>query len=156
MSTVEQRKVIFARHGETEANREQTLQGRRIDSPLSLEGILQARRLSGKLQSCGIGVVYSSDLMRVTQTAAILAENLHLKVRVEPGLSERDWGEFTGKKLADIVREYENKGDWRRASVSGMESLEDFWARILTTYQTIVDAHPNTNILIVSSGGQYP
>src|SRR5437868_5706455 len=125
MSMVEQSltKVVIARHGETEANRERTLQGRRIDSQLSSEGILQARRLSRQLQSCGIEVIYSSDLMRVTQTAAILAGDLNLKVRVEPDLSERDWGKFTGKKVGDIAQEYQEKGlgDWRLAPDQGME-----------------------------------
>ena len=62
----------LVRHGKDD----ETVRGGWSDSPLTAEGVQQAERLAAELLAAGglsIGVIYSSDLPRARQTAAILA-----------------------------------------------------------------------------------
>jgi probable phosphomutase (TIGR03848 family) len=51
-----------------------------------------------------VGAVYASPLERTRQTAAPIAKALKLKVKVERGLLECDFGEWTGAALKDLVK----------------------------------------------------
>jgi len=64
------------------------------DTPLSPEGSVQAERLAKRLKSEGITSIFCSPFLRCVQTAAPVADRLHLPIRVEPGFSEwlnPDW-----------------------------------------------------------------
>ena len=58
------------------------------DSPLSSDGIDQARRLGRRLRREGIGAIYASPFLRAVQTAHEIADILELGVHLEPGLGE--------------------------------------------------------------------
>ena len=64
--------VYLVRHGETDWNCEQRLQGA-LDVPLNDAGTAQAHRLARRFVAIPIAVVISSPLMRASATAAILA-----------------------------------------------------------------------------------
>ena len=63
--------VYLIRHGETSWNCEKRLQGQ-SDSPLTEEGIRQAKALAGRLSTISFDAVYSSDLERARQTVHII------------------------------------------------------------------------------------
>ena len=63
--------LVLIRHGLTEWNREGRIQGHR-DSPLTAEGIAQARACAARLQSEAFDQVVASDLRRVRHTAELL------------------------------------------------------------------------------------
>src|SRR5512143_1584332 len=64
------------------------------DPPLSSEGMSQASRLARRLENEGITAIFSSPFLRCVQTAARIADRLHLPIQIEPGFSEwlnPDW-----------------------------------------------------------------
>ncbi|TME99823.1 MAG: histidine phosphatase family protein, partial [Chloroflexi bacterium] len=62
-------RLILIRHGESTWNRERRIQGQ-LDPPLSEQGHEQARRVAGRLARRQVDGLYTSDLLRASQTAA--------------------------------------------------------------------------------------
>lgn len=68
---------MLVRHGETQWNVEQRLQGQLVPGPgLTERGRQQAAVLASRLQREPFDMIYSSDLLRATQTADIVASAL--------------------------------------------------------------------------------
>src|ERR1051325_9328218 len=86
--------LILVRHGETEWNRDQRVQGH-LDVALSERGVEQAHRLARWLAEEALDAPYGSDLQRARVTAEILAGD-RLPVRLEPRLREGRFGAFGG------------------------------------------------------------
>lgn len=92
--------LALLRHGETPWTQQKRVQGR-TDVALSDGGraALAARRLPS---SWALAPVVSSPLIRCQQSAAALGLQ---RVTVEPRLIEMDWGEWEGRRLAELRAE---------------------------------------------------
>ncbi len=95
LTGAERRLLFLFRHGETDWNREGRLQGR-TDVPLNATGRAQAEALAEKLAPERIECVLSSDLLRASMTAAIVAEACAVPLFSDPGLRETQVGEAEG------------------------------------------------------------
>lgn len=91
----------FVRHGETEWNRENRLQGR-LDSPLTEKGKLQAKLLAERLASETFTAVISSTSGRAVQTAKLLIGDRDIPYFTDERLMEIDLGEWQGKTMSEI------------------------------------------------------
>lgn len=93
--------LYLARHGETQENVAQVLQGH-MPGHLTPQGQKQAANLRDKLVKSGIhfDVLLYSDLQRTHDTATIINQQLKITcVKPCPLLRERDWGSFTGTSI---------------------------------------------------------
>ncbi len=99
--------VILVRHGRTTANASGTLAGRLPGVRLDDLGAEQARRAGERLAGVPLAAVVSSPMERCRQTAkALLADRTDgLRIGSDKGLSECDYGEWQGRKLADLAKE---------------------------------------------------
>lgn len=61
---------------------------KRYDPPLSEDGMIQVQNLANKWQNADIKHIFASPFLRTIQTAHPIAENLHLKIKLEAGLGE--------------------------------------------------------------------
>jgi probable phosphoglycerate mutase len=147
--------LLLARHGETDWNSERRWQGH-VDRPLNERGREQARALAAELAGRGIDAVYSSDLLRARETAEIVAAELGLEVRVDPGLREVDVGSWSGFIHSEIetsdpegFRRWQEGGKgWERG-----ESYEEMGARVVAAVSELAAAHPSETLLVVTHGG---
>ena len=73
-------KLILVRHGETEGNVKQIIQGQ-THGKLTKKGIKQAKLLARRLKNEKIDVVFSSDLQRAKNTTKQIL-NHHCKIPV--------------------------------------------------------------------------
>ena len=97
--------LYFFRHGETDFNVVQRLQGR-TDTPLNARGRQQADICAGVLRdlfardghSAGDFAYVSSPLTRARETAA----RLGVTPQTDPRLIEMSWGEWEGYTLAEL------------------------------------------------------
>ncbi len=87
--------LILLRHGETEWNSENRLQGHR-DSALSREGLRQADALAARLTTVSFTALYSSDLGRALETARRIATRTGHSVVPDTRLRERGLGILEG------------------------------------------------------------
>lgn len=94
--------IYIIRHGQTELNRRQVLQGR-SDASLNERGIAQAQQMAEALVGVVFCRVFSSPLRRAVETARIVAPN------VEPEMDERliemDYGPYEGTDLTALPPE---------------------------------------------------
>ncbi len=149
--------IIAIRHGETDWNTQQRLQGH-TDIALNALGEQQARRLVSGMADEALAAIYASDLCRAMATAQPFAQVLGLSVQPDPRLRERAFGEFEGHTYDDIERLWpEGAAAWRRRDLDfappGGESLPQFQARCVSTVQALAAAHPGETIAIVAHGG---
>ena len=103
--------ILLARHGETQENRERRFQGQ-LDVPLSDTGREQARALAdhAAAEDPPIVALYTSPLVRASETAEIVGARLGLEPRPDPRLKEVDVGDWE-KRLKDDV-ERDDPDDW--------------------------------------------
>ena len=96
--------LYLVRHGETEDNVRQIMQGQ-TQGALTEHGREQAAEVRELMRGRQIDAVVSSDLKRSVDTARIIAEPHGLAVDETPLLRERDWGGFTGRYIPDLKDE---------------------------------------------------
>ncbi|MBI4220869.1 MAG: histidine phosphatase family protein [Chloroflexi bacterium] len=97
-------RIILVRHGETDWNVEQRLQGWN-DQPLNARGLRQAKSFGEAVRRrFRPENVWSSDLRRCMQTA----EAIGLPVRAHPALRELHLGEWEGRRWPEIQLKWPN------------------------------------------------
>lgn len=94
--------ICIIRHGRTELNKANVLQGR-SDYPLNDEGIRQAKEAAKMLESIKFDYVYSSPLIRAVQTAEIVAPGQ--EIVLDDRLIEMDYGQYEGTDLRNMPDE---------------------------------------------------
>jgi probable phosphomutase (TIGR03848 family) len=97
--------VILLRHGKSTANGSGVLAGRSPKVNLDDTGRAQAESLVGRLDGVPLAELVVSPLLRCKQTVGPLAAARGLEKVVEPGLSEVDYGDWTGKELKHLAKE---------------------------------------------------
>ncbi len=147
-------KLILVRHGETDWNRDNRVQGH-SDIGLNERGKEQARCLAEHLKDESIIAIYSSPLRRAWETALAIAEFHQLPVQVEPDLAELDVGEMDGltfeqmrSQYGDILREWMR--DAGPVKMPNGESLEELQGRAWAAVQRILHKHPEGTVIVVS------
>lgn len=94
--------IYIIRHGQTEVNHRQALQGR-SDFPLNDAGILQAQRAAEGLKGISFAHVFTSPLRRAIQTARIIVPDI--QPVVDDRLIEMDYGPYEGMDLNNLPPE---------------------------------------------------
>ena len=137
--------VYLARHGETAW----TLSGQhtgRTDLPLTERGELQARALGERLRGSVFAKVLTSPSQRAVRTCALAG--FGADAEIDPDLAEWDYGDYEGRRTAEILTE---RPDWRlfRDGAPGGEMPEQIGARadrVIAKIRAVDD-----NVLLVSS-----
>jgi 2,3-bisphosphoglycerate-dependent phosphoglycerate mutase len=97
--------VILARHGRTVANATGVLAGRTPGIRLDDVGVRQAEAAARRLDGLPLAAAVTSPLERCKDTASILLRGTGVRARVERGLTECDYGEWTGRPMKELVKE---------------------------------------------------
>jgi probable phosphomutase (TIGR03848 family) len=97
--------VILARHGRTVANATGVLAGRTPGIRLDDVGVRQAGEAAERLRGLPLAGAVTSPLERCKDTATILLRGTGVRARVERGLTECDYGEWTGRPMKELVKE---------------------------------------------------
>lgn len=140
--------LAFMRHGETDWNRAQRLQGG-SDIPLNSTGRQQALEAATAMkgQEPGWDLVVTSPLSRARETGSIVAQELGIELGPSyPQLVERSFGANEGESIAEISPE----GYQRLLEVA--EPEEDVVARALAVLRQVRRDFPQRNILLVAHG----
>ena len=145
--------VLFVRHGQTPTTGA-VLPGRAKGLHLADRGREQADRAAERIAGVkGITAVYASPLERTRETAAPIGVALGLRVRIERGLLECDFGEWTGSELKALRKLPEWETVQRYPSgfrFPGGESFSEMQTRICGATAKLVAAHPGEAIVAVS------
>ena len=147
--------VYLVRHGETEANVTNTLQGQ-SDVRLNEMGLKQAQLAGKRLREKYFDVIWSSDLSRAAVTAAEIAGER--QVNLTPLLREWDLGEWVGLTWDQIREKFPAEAALfssgsMDAGVPGGESRRKFHERAAKVLQWLIEDHAGKTVLCVSHGG---
>lgn len=97
--------VILLRHGRSTSNTAHTLAGRSEGVDLDDKGREQAESLIARVGELPVKAIVRSPLLRCERTVAPVAAALGLEPVVDERLSEVDYGEWTGRKIGELVKE---------------------------------------------------
>jgi broad specificity phosphatase PhoE len=147
--------LLLIRHAESIWNEEGRIQGQ-TDIPLSDRGRHQARLLAERLASSPIRAGVSSDLLRASQTAEIVASALEIPVALDQRLREASFGAWEGKTRAEIeLHEPDALRRWLENQVlnrpPGGEGIGELQARALDCLSELLG--PPGIVAAVSHGG---
>jgi broad specificity phosphatase PhoE len=95
----------FVRHGESTWNASGLVQGQAEGSVLTAKGRREAARAAEQLGRARASVIWTSDLERAHETAAIVGHTLRLPLRYERALRERNFGTAQGRPLSELSSE---------------------------------------------------
>lgn len=149
--------IIVIRHGETQWNIEDRMQGFK-DSPLTPLGEQQVRCAAQTLLDYPIDAIYSSDLGRAERTSSMIAEELGRDVQIEPRLRERKLGILEGYTREDFFSDYPAEAERffsrdPNYEVPGGESSRQVYERATACLADLARRHRGQMILAVAHGG---
>lgn len=125
--------LYIIRHGKTEWNKINKLQGR-TDIPLSDEGREMAAKAAKEYANTNFDICFCSPLVRALETAKILLDGRDVEIITDNRLVEMSFGVYEGTenylKLPEcpIVTFFEHPEDYNNP-VEGGESLDDLYDR---------------------------
>lgn len=129
------------------------LVGRAAGIPLNEQGTCEAIALAARLRARAIEAVYSSPLERAVATARAVAEGRHLEVQVRDGLTDIDFGEWTGKTIAEL----QGDGRFQRFNTHrtgtrppGGEHVVEVQHRMVWELEQLAARHPDGTVMVVS------
>ena len=142
--------LLLIRHGETAFNRDRVMQP--ADTPLSEQGVAQARHLAGRLRDTGITRILASDLARARMTAEPIAEATGVGIEFVALLHERHFGVLRGQRFIDLEKQGIEPFADGYFPPEG-ESWEAFDMRIAQAWKAIQAAVPDCGDLAVVTHG---
>jgi broad specificity phosphatase PhoE len=167
--------ILLVRHGQTDWNVEKKFQGS-TDMPLNEVGHDQAYRLAEGLtkrlemfnresgRKAHLSAIYSSNMIRAKQTAAILAEQFALEAVAEEafreisggeaeGLTKKEAEELYGAQKRHLDKLYPDRHErWNHSHYPGAETKNQLLGRFKPRLQEIASRHVGDTIIVVSHG----
>ncbi len=147
----------LVRHGESTWNALGLVQGHADEAVLTRHGRHQAQLVTHRLAGRTIDAVYTSDLRRALETAAILAQSLGLSAQHHAALRERGLGVAEGSPVGtlspeDIGIDGDRVVDTEARPVGG-ESLADLYRRAAGFVDWLRGRPHRADALVVAHGG---
>lgn len=149
---------LIVRHGFSMGNKEKRFSGQ-MDVALDEVGLQQAQSVARYvLANFRVDAIYASDLMRAVDTVKPVADALKLSVIQRKNLREVDVGDWQGKLITDVEKEYpesfalykENPG---LSHFDGGESYAGLQQRVVAAMEEIAAENHGKTVLIGTHGG---
>lgn len=150
-------RLYLIRHGRAVGSEQGRLFGR-TDAALSETGRAQAQTLSERLASVDFQKIYSSDLVRASATAEIIAGARGIQVEQDVAWREIDMGNWEGCSLSDLYQTdpemvselFEDPGSFQYPNG---ESFRVFTSRIQESLKSLVATYTDGDIALVTHAG---
>jgi phosphoserine phosphatase len=148
--------LYIIRHGETEFNKLNIVQGSGVDMPLNETGLKQAEQFYHAYKTHPFQVVYTSALVRSQQSVQSFI-NGGMRHIALPQLNEISWGDFEGKQQTPEQKQvyWHMINEWNAgnldAKIPNGESPKEMQTRQQLALHTIMQS-PETEILICMHG----
>ncbi|WP_201305459.1 histidine phosphatase family protein [Paenibacillus puerhi] len=119
--------IYLVRHGQTEWNVEQRLQGHQ-DSPLTELGINQARWLGEALQNEPLDAIFASTSQRACRTAELIRGARDIAIIPNESLKEINMGVWEGRTQSEAKEQHAEQFDyfWNDPELFRVEGSETF------------------------------
>jgi probable phosphoglycerate mutase len=149
--------IIFIRHGETEWNSQQRMQGH-SNSDLSSVGQAQIQALGQWMKNVPFDHIYSSDSLRAKQTAEAITQFSGHELKIDLRLREKNLGVFEGltseearERHPEVFSLFKTAGS--KYVIDEGESTQQLQDRALEIVDEIRIKHLEERVLLVTHGG---
>ncbi len=147
-------RLYLIRHGQTVWNAEKKFRGR-IDLDLNEQGKKEALLLGKQFKAVDVDMIYSSPLKRALQTAKFISKACKKKVIIDNFLNDMDFGDWQGKSLSEIKKNYKNLfKQWEinpdKVVIPNGESLCEVKDRVCSFLKKISTIEEEKVIVVVS------
>ena len=149
--------IILIRHGETEWNSQQRMQGH-SNSDLSSVGQAQIQALGEWMKNVPFDHIYSSDSLRAKQTAEAITQFSGHELKIDLRLREKNLGVFEGltseearERHPEVFRLFKTAGS--KYVIDEGESTQQLQDRALEVVDEIRIKHLEERVLLVTHGG---
>ena len=156
-------RILFARHGESEANLQKIISNRDLHHPLTDKGISQASALAERLSnSFQVKTIWSSPILRAKETAEIVAKKLELPLKISPALREFDCGMLEGRTDPEawnayrkLIRAWDEDQAYKQRILPDGESFNDLKTRFVPFINGLFESSRalSGDILLITHGG---
>ena len=156
-------RILFTRHGESDANIHHIISNRNLPHHLTQKGISQAILLAETLiDSYQVKMIGASPIPRAQETAIIVAEMLGLSFTTYPALREFDCGEMEGRcdEVAwaahhGVIQAWDQDHDFDQYILPDGESYNDLKQRFLPFLASLIEntRELSGDVLLISHGG---
>lgn len=145
-------KIYYVRHGQTDWNLAQKMQGGQIERPLNETGLKQAEDTKKQLENIKYDIVICSPMQRAKQTAEIINEGRNVSIIIDERLRERKLGDLEGHPITEQCEK--EIWDYKlNINLEGGENLQEFEQRVLEFITDIKRKYEEKTLLIVAHGG---
>lgn len=148
-------KLFFLRHGQTTFSRANNYCGSGLNPDLTEDGLEMAQSVAAAYAKLEWQAVYASSLQRTRQTAQPLADALGMTVEARDGLQEIAYGQWEGKTVEEVSREFHD--DYLRWTAdpawnapTGGELAGTVAQRALRVVEEIRGRFHDGNVMVVS------
>lgn len=147
-------RLIFVRHGESQANQLRLFAGS-SNFALTEKGVAQAQAAAQELKKYKIDAVYASDLQRAYYTGLAIARSQPCPIYKNSGLREISAGLWESCSFDTIAKDYpqmhtiwtQNIG---RAILPQGESVAQLYSRVKTAVMNIIDQNSGKTICLAT------
>ena len=149
--------LILIRHGETEWNKQQRMQGH-LNSDLSKLGKSQINSLGNWMKNVSFDNIYCSDSPRARLTAEAITQFSKVDLKIDKRLREKNLGVFEGltsneamELHPEVFRLFKNAGS--EYVIKNGESTKQLLERAYEFIEEIRCNHQNKRVVLVTHGG---
>lgn len=148
------KKLLFIRHGESEANKNRILASR-MPVPLTEAGRKDAKRIAKELKELiTLDRIISSPLVRARQTAEPFGKAFNLPVEIDKRIVEQELGFYSGMDYDDVKRQKQYESDplkrWNWIPNGGGESYKIISERLISFFNSLEKDDKEETVLIVT------
>ncbi len=150
--------IVFLRHGQTDLNKTNKIQGALFDHDLDEQGREYAEKAAANFDPSGFDVVFSSPMKRALTTAKIFTRN-RKDIILDDRLIEFNFGEWDGQYLSDMRKQYPDAFDpWGKAAANYVqyapsgETFTELDRRCGSFLADLQKQYPEQKILVVCHG----
>ena len=152
------KRIYFVRHGETDCNSKNLIQGRGVDAPLNALGHQQAEAFYQHYKHIPFDKVYTSSLQRTHQSMAPLLKS-GIPHEIIDGFDEMNFGIMEGKEMFDSTGTFTLKSlleQWKNnegdAKAEQGESPNEVLQRMKDALETVLSRKQEANVVVCMHG----
>ncbi|MEZ4619834.1 MAG: histidine phosphatase family protein [Caldilineaceae bacterium] len=154
-------RLLFVRHGESDANIARIISNRDLPHRLTALGIAQATTLAERLVGQPVTAIWSSPIPRAQETAAIVSARLGLPVITAAALCEFDCGPMEGRGDEEawaahhaVTQAWDEKHDYDCRIEPNGESFHEMSERFLPFISDLLaqEGRAPGDILLITHG----
>ena len=150
--------VYLVRHGQTDTNIFNGINGSASNQPLNETGLEMAANLTAVFENVPLDAIYASTLTRAIQTAEGVRGTRDMEIKTDADLCEIDFGYMDGMSGKEAAVAYPQESwIWNRHAErfqppGSSESLKSFRARVTKAFLRIVRENRGKRVAVVGHG----